>query len=77
MGDQTSIPLSKDTRDMLKKYKQDGESWDGFLSRLAKELGEDVLEGDTDDTPEVVYLSEEDHKRIKGNLETVLMDFQR
>jgi len=34
MGETTTIPLSKETRDLLKKYGQKGETYDELLRRL-------------------------------------------
>ncbi len=36
MGETTTIPLSKETRDLLKKYGQKGETYDELLRRLLK-----------------------------------------
>ena len=34
MGETTTIPLSKETRDLLKKYGQKGETYDELIRRL-------------------------------------------
>lgn len=34
MGETTTIPLSKETRDLLKKFGQKGETYDELLRRL-------------------------------------------
>ena len=34
MGETTTIPLSKETRDLLKKYGQKGETYDDLIRRL-------------------------------------------
>ena len=34
IGETTTIPLSKETRDLLKKYGQKGETYDELLRRL-------------------------------------------
>lgn len=34
MGETTTIPLSKDTRDLLKRYGQKGETYDELIRRL-------------------------------------------
>jgi len=34
MGETTTIPLSKKTRDLLKKYGQKGETYDELIRRL-------------------------------------------
>ena len=41
MGETTTIPLSKETRDLLKKYGQKGETYDGLIRRLL-EIAEQV-----------------------------------
>ena len=34
MGETTTIPLTKETRDLLKKYGQKGETYDDLIRRL-------------------------------------------
>ena len=34
MGETTTIPLTKETRDLLKKYGQKGETYDELIRRL-------------------------------------------
>jgi len=41
MGETTTIPLSKETRDLLKKYGQKGETYDELIRRLL-EVAEQV-----------------------------------
>jgi hypothetical protein len=36
MGETTSIPLTKDTRDLLKKHGRKGETYDQLIRRLVK-----------------------------------------
>lgn len=41
MGETTTIPLSKETRDLLKRYGQKGETYDELIRRLL-ELAEQM-----------------------------------
>jgi hypothetical protein len=41
MGETTTIPLSKETRDLLKRYGQKGETYDELIRRLL-EIAEQV-----------------------------------
>jgi hypothetical protein len=41
MGETTTIPLSKETRDLLKKYGQKGETYDELIRRLL-EMAEQI-----------------------------------
>ena len=41
MGETTTIPLSKETRDLLKRYGQKGETYDDLIRRLL-EVAEQV-----------------------------------
>ncbi|MGY5879096.1 MAG: hypothetical protein RTV31_02550 [Candidatus Thorarchaeota archaeon] len=41
MGETTTIPLSKETRDLLKKYGQKGETYDELIRRLL-EIAEQI-----------------------------------
>ena len=41
MGETTTIPLSKETRDLLKRYGQKGETYDELIRRLL-EVAEQV-----------------------------------
>ena len=40
MGDTTTIPLSKETRDLLKKFGQKGETYDDLIRRLLEIAGQ-------------------------------------
>ena len=41
MGETTTIPLSKETRDLLKKFGQKGETYDDLIRRLL-EIAEQI-----------------------------------
>ena len=40
MGDTTTIPLSKETRDLLKKFGQKDETYDDLIRRLLEIAGQ-------------------------------------